>query len=69
MPAKNIENRIAKIEQDFKDYGREKFVVFRAKNQAEFDHQCEEYLKTNPEPELFVWLVRFFENGVQSIIK
>ena len=58
---KKIESRVTKIEQQIKNHGREEMVAFRAKNKTEFNGHCEEYMKTNPEPELFVCLVDFSE--------
>ena len=56
----NIKNRLAILEKEVKSQVGEALVAITAKTTEKFEEKVSEYLKTNPEPELFVHIVDFF---------
>jgi len=55
----NLDRRIKKLEGHIKGVGRTEVVAIKAKTSEEFEQKVQEYLKTNPEPQLFVFLHDF----------
>jgi len=56
----NLKNKVGKLERLLINQGIEKSVVsITAYSESEFEEKRIEYLKTNPQPELFVFVQEF----------
>ncbi|MFC1820538.1 hypothetical protein ACFLZG_05590 [Thermodesulfobacteriota bacterium] len=55
----NLKNKIADLEKRLKVRERQGIAVITAYSESEFEGKRLEYLKSNPEPGLFVYIRKF----------